>query len=50
MTLIQIASLVAIAIIFVLGYGCGYEQGVEDTEQRWSDAVSRDEYYKNYRS
>jgi hypothetical protein len=29
------------AIIFVLGFWRGYRSGVRDTEERWSQAVSR---------
>ncbi len=48
MTTIQIAALVAFAITFILGWFCGYDKGVEDTEKRWSDAVAKDNWEKKY--
>jgi hypothetical protein len=41
-------TILAILICAAFSYYFGYERGVKETEERWSEAVSKAEWHRKY--
>ena len=42
------AIVICLFLAYVLGITLGYARGVEETEKRWSDTVSKAEWVRKY--